>query len=143
MDDLDHTLIRLLRSNARLSISSLAAATSASRATVRARIDRLVRSNIISGFTIQLGSQSRDAGVRALVMIEVRGRLADQVSERLLGLPEVRTLHSTNGRWDLVVEIESLDLAEFDQVLREIRQIDGIESTETSIMLASRRRHSD
>ncbi len=140
MDDLDQQLIRLLRGNARLPISSLSAATGTSRATVRARIDRLLRSNIISGFTIQLGSQTRDAGVRALVMIEVRGRLADQVSDRLLGLPEVRTLHSTNGRWDLVVEIEALDLAAFDQVLREIRLIDGVELTETSIMLASRRR---
>ncbi|API54993.1 AsnC family transcriptional regulator [Rhizobium leguminosarum] len=124
-----------LRHNARISVSSLAAMTGASRATVATRIDRLVASGTIVGFTIRTGHETRSAGVRAIVMIEVLGKLADRVADQLRGLPQVRALHSTNGKWDFVAELEDRDLAAFDETLRRIRLINGINSTETNILL--------
>ncbi|ABC92597.1 Lrp/AsnC family transcriptional regulator [Rhizobium lentis] len=135
MDDLDTELLSALRHNARISVSSLAAMTGASRATVAARIDRLVASGTIVGFTIRTGHETRSAGVRAIVMIEVLGKLADRVADQLRGLPQVRALHSTNGKWDFVAELEDRDLASFDETLRRIRLINGINSTETNILL--------
>ncbi|MBY5825018.1 AsnC family transcriptional regulator [Rhizobium leguminosarum bv. viciae] len=135
MDDLDTELLSALRHNARISVSSLAAITGASRATVATRIDRLVASGTIVGFTIRTGHETRSAGVRAIVMIEVLGKLADRVADQLRGLPQVRALHSTNGKWDFVAELEDRDLAAFDETLRRIRLINGINSTETNILL--------
>ncbi|MBY5737330.1 Lrp/AsnC family transcriptional regulator [Rhizobium leguminosarum] len=135
MDDLDAELLSALRHNARISVSSLAAMTGASRATVATRIDRLVGSGTIVGFTIRTGHETRSAGVRAIVMIEVLGKLADRVADQLRGLPQVRALHSTNGKWDFVAELEDRDLAAFDETLRRIRLINGINSTETNILL--------
>ncbi|AHF85917.1 AsnC family transcriptional regulator [Rhizobium leguminosarum bv. trifolii WSM1689] len=135
MDDLDTELLSALRHNARISVSSLAAMTGASRATVATRIDRLVASGTIVGFTIRTGHETRSAGVRAIVMIEVLGKLADRVADQLRGLPQVRALHSTNGKWDFVAELEDRDLASFDETLRRIRLINGINSTETNILL--------
>ncbi len=139
MDDLDHALVSALRHNARLSVSSLSAMTRASRATVSARIDRLVENGTIVAFTIRTGSELRASGVRAIVMIEVHGRMADRVADQLRGLPQVRSLHSTNGRWDFIAELEDRDLAAFDETLRRIRLIDGINGTETSILLSTRK----
>ncbi|AUW44699.1 Lrp/AsnC family transcriptional regulator [Rhizobium leguminosarum] len=135
MDDLDTELLSALRHNARISVSSLAAMTGASRATVAARIERLVASGTIVGFTIRTGHETRSAGVRAIVMIEVLGKLADRVADQLRGLPQVRALHSTNGKWDFVAELEDRDLASFDETLRRIRLVNGINSTETNILL--------
>ncbi|WP_348646497.1 Lrp/AsnC family transcriptional regulator [Rhizobium leguminosarum] len=135
VDDLDTELLSALRHNARISVSSLAAMTGASRATVATRIDRLVASGTIVGFTIRTGHETRSAGVRAIVMIEVLGKLADRVADQLRGLPQVRALHSTNGKWDFVAELEDRDLAAFDETLRRIRLINGINSTETNILL--------
>jgi len=135
MDDLDNELLSALRHNARISVSSLAALTGASRATVTARIDRLVENGTIAGFTIRTGHETRSAGVRAIVMIEVHGKLADKVAAQLRGLPQVRALHSTNGKWDFVAELEDRDLASFDETLRRIRLVDGINTTETNILL--------
>ncbi|MBY2907550.1 Lrp/AsnC family transcriptional regulator [Rhizobium leguminosarum] len=135
MDDLDTELLSALRHNARISVSSLAAMTGASRATVAARIDRLVAGGIIVGFTIRTGHETRSAGVRAIVMIEVLGKLADRVADQLRGLPQVRALHSTNGKWDFIAELEDRDLASFDETLRRIRLVNGINSTETNILL--------
>ncbi|MGR9192029.1 Lrp/AsnC family transcriptional regulator [Rhizobium leguminosarum] len=135
VDDLDTELLSALRHNARISVSSLAAMTGASRATVAARIERLVASGTIVGFTIRTGHETRSAGVRAIVMIEVLGKLADRVADQLRGLPQVRALHSTNGKWDFVAELEDRDLAAFDETLRRIRLINGINSTKTNILL--------
>jgi DNA-binding Lrp family transcriptional regulator len=139
MDDLDRDLLSALRHNARISVSSLAAMTGASRATVSARIERLVESGTITGFTIRTGHEARAAGVRAIVMIEVLGRMADRVADQLRGLPQVRALHSTNGKWDFIAELEDRDLAAFDETLRRIRLIDGINTTETNILLKTRK----
>jgi DNA-binding Lrp family transcriptional regulator len=135
MDDLDRDILSALRHNARIPVSSLAAMTGASRATVTARIERMAGNGTIAAFTIKTGHEIRSDGIRAIVMIEVLGKLADKVAAQLRGLPQVKALHSTNGKWDFVAELEDRDLATFDESLRRIRLIEGINSTETNILL--------
>lgn len=137
MDDLDRRLLSMLRADARKPVSSLADALGVSRATVRARVDRLVDTGVIQGFTIVIKAGSQPNPIRAITMIEVEGQAADRVMKRLRGFPEVTALHTTNGRWDIVAEIESETLEAFDQTLRRIRQVEGISVTETSLMLSS------
>jgi DNA-binding Lrp family transcriptional regulator len=139
LDDLDHRLIALLRNDARLPVAKLAVDLGVSRATARARMERLVENGVIAGFTVILAAQTADAPVRAVTMIEVDGKHAEAVIRRLMGIPEIRGLHTTNGRWDVVAEIETTTLAAFDDLLRVIRQIDGIATTETSLLLAARK----
>ena len=139
MDDLDHELLAALRHNARLPISSLAAMTGASRATVTARIGRMVEDGTIAAFTIRTGQETRLPNVRAIIMIEVLGKMGDRVADQLRGMPQVRALHSTNGRWDFIAELEDRDLAAFDETLRRIRLIEGINVTETNILLRTRK----
>lgn len=139
MDDLDRDIIGALRDNARMSISSLAAATGASRATISSRIDRLVETGTITAFTIKTGTSLPASGIRAIIMIEVHGKSADRVADQLRGMPEVKALHSTNGRWDFIADLEDRDLARFDETLRRIRLIDGINSTESNILLKTRK----
>ena len=46
-------------------------------------------------------------------------------------------MHTTNGRWDLVVELAAPNLEGFDAVLRRIRQVDGVANSETSLLLST------
>ncbi len=110
-----------------------------SRATIRSRIDKLTTDGTIQGFTVTLKAGAGIYGVRAVAMIEVAGQGAEKVIRRLQGFPEIRALHTTNGRWDIVAEIEVETLEAFDRTLRDIRHIDGITSTETSILLSTRK----
>lgn len=139
LDDLDHRLIALLRSHGRMPVAKLATELGVSRATVTARMERLVKTGAIAGYTVMLGSPGRTDAVRAITMVEIDGKNTESVIRRLTGFPEIRTLYTTNGRWDVVAEIETPTLREFDELLRKVRQIDGIASTETSILLAARK----
>jgi DNA-binding Lrp family transcriptional regulator len=137
MDDLDYKMIALLRSDARRPVASLSAELGVSRATIRSRIDRLIESGVIRGFTIAVHDNATRNLVRGLMMIEVEAKASNKVVKRLYGYPEVRKLHSTNGHWDLVAELVAGSLEEFDELLNRIRTVDGIKSTDTSILLAS------
>lgn len=136
MDDLDHRLICALRSDARASLSELAKRLGVSRGTVQNRLNRLIDSQVIMGFTVRLKSGAERDRIRAIMMIEVSGKNTRRVIQALRGLPQIHTLHSTNGAFDLIAEIEAANLAEFDSVLSKVRQIEGIERSETSLLLA-------
>lgn len=75
--------------------------------------------------------------VRAVTLIAVEGKGVEKVMRRMQGFPEVRRLHSTKGRWDIVAELVTDTLEAFDGLLNRIREIDGITATETSILLSS------
>lgn len=139
MDDVDRRLLSLMRDDCRLPVSSMATILGLSRATVRSRIDKMTNDGTIQGFTITLKAGAGIYGVRAIAMIEVAGQAAERVVKRLQGFPEIRAMHTTNGRWDIVAEIEVETLEAFDKTLRDIRHIDGITSTETSILLSTRK----
>jgi DNA-binding Lrp family transcriptional regulator len=139
MDSLDEKLITLLRHSARRSISDLAADLGVSRATARARMERLEQSGEIIGYTVILRAESIGPAVRGIMMIEIEGHAADRVIRTLGGFPEVATIHTTNGRWDLVVELNTATLTELDAVLRRIRLVPGITGSETNLLLATPR----
>jgi DNA-binding Lrp family transcriptional regulator len=135
LDPLDEKLITLLRHDGRRSISDLAVALGVSRATVRARIDRLERGGVIIGYTVILRADTVAAAVRGITLIEVEGHAADRVMRALSGFPEVIEMHTTNGRWDLIVELAAPGLPDLDAILRRIRLIPGITRSETNLLL--------
>ncbi|WP_430514358.1 Lrp/AsnC family transcriptional regulator [Pannonibacter phragmitetus] len=137
MDDTDLALIAALRADGRRSISDLAVDLKLSRATVRARLSRLVESGEIQGFTAVLRNEGQDLPIRAMMMLAIEGKRADAVIRRLSGMPEARSIHTTNGRWDLVIELATPDLASFDAALHRIRLIEGVSATETSLLLSA------
>jgi DNA-binding Lrp family transcriptional regulator len=69
----------------------------------------------------------------------VEGNRTRLVIASLLGEPAVAALHDTNGRWDLLAELEVGSMAELSEALERVRLIAGIRGTETSILLASYR----
>ena len=108
-----------------------------SRGTVQNRLDRLVESGVVLGFTVRVRKAEDVQVVRAIMTVEVAGKTTTAVIRALRGMPELRALHTTNGAWDLVVELQAESLPDFDRVLREVRSIDGITNTETSLLLTS------
>ena len=137
LDNTDHQLIALLRDNARLPVSTLAQTLRVSRGTVVNRLRKLETSGVISGYTVRLKPAAEAHRIRAWMGIEIAGNTTEGVRKALRGEPAVHTLHSTNGRWDFVAELRADTLEAFDRALGRIRAIDGIESTETSILLST------
>lgn len=137
MDSKDHKLLSLLRENARMSVAQLATALGVSRGTVQNRIDKLIANRVLLGFTVRTAPEAAGYRVRAMMMISVEGDRSDPILTALRGYPEVRALHTTNGRWDIVAELGTDSLETFDEALRSIRIIKGISNSETSLLLST------
>ena len=127
----------MLRDDARASVASLAKVLRVSRGTVQHRLSRLEADGTITGYTVRLNPQAEGHRIRAFRTVAVEGNRSAAVLSALRGDPAVSALHSTNGRWDMVVELQADSLEAFDSVLSRIRLLDGIANTETSLLLST------
>ncbi|WP_298975951.1 Lrp/AsnC family transcriptional regulator [uncultured Roseobacter sp.] len=139
MDEMDRRLIGALRHNARASLSELASLLGLTRATVRTRLTKLQDRGDILGFSVVMKEDGLTDPVRGLMMIAIEGRGTDRIIRQLGGMPELRRVYSTNGRWDVIVEIGTATLEELDSVLARVRRLDGVTASETSLLLSTRK----
>ena len=137
IDETDRKLIALLRANAREPAASLAKKLKVSRGTVQNRITRMLTSGTIRGFTVRMAAEAEAGQMRAVMCIAIAGEKSAHVVRALKGFAEIENIYTTNGRWDLVAELCTGTLAGFSQALDQIRLIEGIAATETSLLLAS------
>jgi len=139
MDELDSRLVQALKRDGRAAVSDLSADLGVTRATVKARMDRLRTSGEIAGFTVLTRTDVVAHAVRGLMMLGIEGRGTEKVMRALVGMIEVQAVHSTNGTWDLIVEIGTETLDALDGVLFRIRRMSGVTRSETSLLLSTRR----
>lgn len=139
MDPTDQELIALLRKDARMTIAALAARLGVSRGTVTNRLRKLEDQQVIVGYTVKLRPDAQPDRIRAWMGVMVEGNQTRRVIASLLGEPGVAALHDTNGRWDLLAELEARSMGELAEILERVRLISGIRNTETNILLATYR----
>jgi len=137
LNNTDRKLLIALKQDGRASVTTLASQIGVARATVQASIKRLVDTGIIQRFTIDIDSAAEGELVHAIMTVEVQGIRTSEIIRALKRMPEIVSLHSTNGSWDLIAQIETPNLMAFDALLRRTREISGILNTETSILLNS------
>ena len=138
IDSKDQSIVCLLQKNARMSAQDMAQVLGLTRATVSKGMEKLEANGIITGYSAVVRKDFFHKKVWGWVMItKVPNREENAISEVKL-IAEINKIYTTNGRWDLVVEIWAADLETFDDALSRIRQVSGTESTETNLLLGSR-----
>ncbi len=137
IDETDTALLYLLRENARISVADLSRRLNLARTTVQARIERLERGGIIAGYTLKPGAALRPP-LRATALVTFEPRTGPQVLDRLRALSAVEIVHTTSGRFDLLVQLAADTTEELDQTLDRIGEIRGVRSSESLIHLSTR-----
>ena len=135
MDDIDQQLLSLLRENARMPILSLAKKLRLSRTTIQKRVDKLEQSGVILGYSVRVKPDAVQHQIRAMMNIAIEGNSAMAVHLALRTMPQVQSLYTTNGKWDVIAEIRADSLEVLNLILGKIRAVPGISSSETNILL--------
>lgn len=138
MDDLDEKLLTALAADSSTSTSRLARRFKVARSTVQARIERLERSGIIAGYTVKLGNAALGKRIRATVLLQVEPRSTPQILQRLKVMPEAEIVHTTTGRFDLILQIAAETTQALDKVLDDLGAIPGVRSSESLIHLSTK-----
>ncbi len=134
----DEQLLSLLREDARASTAQIARRLGLSRTTVQSRIDRLERGGVIRGYTVRLDEAVEQARIRAHIMVTVFPKKMAAVVKELRAMPDVRTLQSVSGSFDLVALGVVGDVQQMDVLTDRIGAIDGVERTSTAIVLSTK-----
>jgi len=138
MDAIDEKLLAALRENARASTAELARRVGRSRTSVQSRIERLQRQGVIMGFGVRLAPEHALGAVRAHVLIKVGPKEARAVTAALATIEAVRVLHSVSGDVDLIAVAETRTVTQMDQVIDRIGALDGVERTNSTIILSTK-----
>jgi len=138
MDDLDEKLLTALVSDSSTSTSRLARRFKVARSTVQARIGRLERGGVIAGYAVKLGNVVLARRIRATVLLQVEPRSTPQILQRLKAMSEVEIVHTTTGRFDLILQIAAETTQALDEVLDQLGAITGVRSSESLIQLSTK-----
>jgi DNA-binding Lrp family transcriptional regulator len=131
-------LISLLQVNARESVSALARKLGLSRTTVQDRLRRLEQSGVIVGYQLRLSDNTQQNGIRAFVTIRVEPKRANEVARALLKMPQVQSLHSVSGKYDLVALVRTSSAQDMDRLLDLAGLIPGVSGTESAVILSTK-----
>ena len=138
MNDLDASILALLKRNSRMSVTQMSHELGASRVTIDAHIKKMEQSGVITGYTVTLGAEEFRHNVSGWIMIIVEANREESAIDMLINMTEISRLFTTNGRWDLAAEIQTQTLETFDAAISRLRKIPGIKETDTSLLLSSR-----
>ena len=138
MDSIDERLLLALRENGRASTAELARLVGRSRTSVQSRIERLEKHGVILGYGLRLAPEHALGAVRAHVMIKVGPKETRAVSTALRAMAQVRVLHSVSGEADLIAVASAGSVAEMDLVIDQIGELEGVERTNSSIILSTK-----
>lgn len=140
VDAVSKAIIEQLQADGRTSYATIARSVGLSEAAVRARVQRLLDSEVMQIVAVtdplQLGfTRQAMVGIRA----DGDTRL---VTDKLADMPEVSYLVTTAGSFDLLAEVLCEDDDELlDLVSRRIRSLPGVVSTETFVYLKLNKQH--
>lgn len=138
LSERDRELLAVLSEDARISTASLAKRLGLSRTTVQARLERLERDDVISGYTVRLSEKYASSLVRAHILITIAPKALSQVTSSLEKMKAVTEVHSVSGSFDLIAIIAAPSISELDQLIDEIGNTEGVERTLSSIILSTR-----
>jgi len=134
----DEELIALLRMDAREPVASLARKLGLSRTTVQDRLRRLEDSGVIAGYSLKLSQDIDGGGMRAFVTLSVEPRRQVDVARTLSKFPQIETLHTVSGKFDLVARVKTATSEDMDRLIDAIGVIPGITRIETAVILSTK-----
>ena len=133
MDKTDETILRILREDARGSYVEIAGKVGLSEAAVRRRVSNLTKDGVIRRFTVEVNEPELTS---AITYVSVSpSHPTSEVSRKIKAVAGVETIYETTGPFDIATVIKGSNIAEVNRSVEEIRRIDGVLNTNTSIIL--------
>ena len=135
LSEKDEELLSILRCNSRASVSDIARALNLSRTTVQNRIAKLESTQVIKSYSVELGTGYEDQLVSAHVSLKVKPKLRHNVSSALRKISQISQHYSISGEYDLLAIVQANTLAQLSRILDDICSLEGVERTNSSLIL--------
>jgi Lrp/AsnC family transcriptional regulator, leucine-responsive regulatory protein len=135
MDEKDAMLLAALRRDARRTLVALARDIGLSRSATQERLERLLRSGVIEGFTTVEGKGLERRTCAHFLLKHQSGRTCAQLVPKLRKIAGIVSIHSVAGAIDLVIEAEGTDVSVIEGVRSAIANLPEVAELTTLMVL--------
>lgn len=137
LDALDLALLSALREHPRAGALQLSRLTRVARATVEARLDRMEKAGVITGYGPDLDVAAAGFPVRAFVTLEISQGALDRVTADLTAIPGVLEAYAVTGSADMVATVAAQSHADLQQTLLRITSSPSVARSVSAIVLST------
>lgn len=138
MDEIDHRIVALLRSNARRSFQDVGGHVGLSAPAIKRRVDRMEAEGVITGYAAVVDAAALGWHTHALVFLFCEGRMsAAEVRAAVEGNPEVQAAYTIAGEASAVLHVRARDTPHLEGALERIRDAPGVVRTQTQVVLST------
>ena len=135
MDDTDRLIVEALRADGRMSMRALAELIHISRANAYARVARLEREGVITGYAAIIDPVRAGYALSAYVYLDVDQRSWKSLRGQLLAMPEVDHVALLSGEHDILLHVRARDAVSLrDVVLTKLQDIPEVRATQTVLI---------
>ena len=122
LDAIDHSILRMLQQNARITNAELAEKVGLSPSACSRRLDILEKNGVIDGYHAHLSHKALDYKMIAIVHISLSGQFAKTLSEfetAVKRCPNVLACYLMSGEYDYILRIAARDLEDYERIHRD------------------------
>ena len=141
VDDIDRQVVNALLRDGRASARDVASETGVAATTVSRRMDELVESGVIEGYTTQIDYGSLGYEVTAVFQLSVEGHGLADVTERLRDAANMIAVYEVTGSHDIVAVGKFQDTDEMNAHIKELLTDPDVRTAATSVVLNTVREH--
>lgn len=138
MDDLDRNLIEVLLGDGRATYAVIGDIIGLSAPAVKRRMDRLIATGAIRGFTTVIAPEQLGWTTEAYVELYCTGNVSpEELRRTLLQIPEVHSASTVSGKADALLHILASNVGHLERALERVRvDVTNVEHTDTAIVLS-------
>jgi DNA-binding Lrp family transcriptional regulator len=149
LDGIDEQILAELAQHARATFAEIGERVNLSAPAVKRRVDRMLDTGVIQGFTTVVDRNAMGWNTEAYVQVYCHGRISpDELRQAWIDIPEVVSAATATGAADAILHVLANDMGHLEDALERIRTRADIERTESIVVLSnlidrSRAEHSE
>lgn len=136
LDALDIDLLRALAATGRRGgVLELSRTLGVARGTVQARLERLERAGVVTGYGPEVDVAAAGFPVRAFVTLEIAQGALAEVTAELSAIPAVLEAYATTGSSDVICRLAASSHEDLQEVLLRLARSPGIARSTSVVVL--------
>jgi Lrp/AsnC family transcriptional regulator for asnA, asnC and gidA len=142
IDKKDLRILEILKDNGNLTVRQIASRTQLPITTVHHRIKRMKSSGVIKRYTIEIDNKKIGKGLAAYSLVKVDAKYLKgfrktqhDLLKDLIRMDFIEKADIVTGTVDIVLLIRARDVDDLDEIIVRLRDVQGIESTQTLMIL--------
>jgi len=138
LDAIDTRLLNELQADAKISLKRVGERVGLSAPAVMERVRKMEKAGVIKGYHAQIEARQVGIDVASFIGVSIGSptRL-DAFEAWIQGMPSILEAHHITGGHTLLLKVKVKNTSALEHLISDIRSFDGVDGTETMVVLSS------